>query len=394
VLGLTLLPVVLIGFFVTLFFDPAILVGYPHSELLQHSQERLPDREMQALVAIRVALLERVSSIPHDRSFALSAVLASFGMAFSVPDYTQQLGEAYLDLLENLIAWKPCAIALLVDGGSSRLTDTPTWVPHWGTPRPAPWLVSRYQMGTSMSLMSSVTEIEPLICSFSITGSRLSISGTKHGTVSFQTTLGSTTGGAAGAASSCPPSVADAITWLNRLRESCSQPCVGLARRKDELAAVFCVLRGLTPARKNPDSVATPWLRGFRYDFFDQRESFERFRTFYMKCLRVGQTPESAWEGMGMDESAGHRKYFLDMLKSVASDGRCLLVLENGLAGSGPLDIRCGDEVFLLRGVPAPMVLRPTGEGTYTVVGAALVHGLMHGEGLSHGSFKETVKLV
>ncbi len=390
-LGLILMPVGLVGFFVTFFFDPAILVGYPHSELLQHSQERLPDCEMQALVAIRVALLERVSSIPHDRSFALSGVLASFGMAVPIPDYTQQLGEAYLGLLKNLIAWKPCAIALLVDGGSSRLPDTPTWVPHWGTARPAPWLMSRYQMGTSMSLMNSVTEIEPLICSFSITGSRLSISGTKYGTVSFQTRLGDT-GGAPGVASSCPPSVANAITWLGRLRESCSQPCAMRASHKDELAAVFCVLRGLTPARKNPDSAVTPWLRGFRYDFFDQRENFERFRTFYTKCLRVDQTPECAWEGM--DDSAGHRRYFLDMLECVTSDRRCLLVLDNGLAGSGPLDIRCGDEVFLLRGVPAPMVLRPTGGGTYTVVGAALVHGLMHGEGLSHGSFNETVELV
>ena len=240
-----------------------------------------------------------------------------------------------------------------------------------------------------MSLMSSVAEIEPLICSFSITEWRLSILGTKHGTVSFQTKFGAT-GGAAGVASSCPPSVADAITWLNRLPESCSQPCVARARRKDELSAVFCVLRGLTPAWKDPESAATPWLRGFRYDFFEQRESFERFRTFSMKCLRADQTPECAMEGM--DDSAGHRKYFLDMLESVTSDRRCLFVLDNGLPGSGPLDIRCGDEVFLLRGVPA--VLRPTGEGTYTVVGAALVHGLMHGEGLSHGSFKETVELV
>jgi hypothetical protein len=82
------------------------------------------------------------------------------------------------------------------------------------------------------------------------------------------------------------------------------------------------------------------------------------------------------------------------MLESIASDRRYLLVLDNRLARSRPLDIRYSDEVFLLRRVLAPIVLRPTGEGTYTVVGIALVHRLIYSEGLSHGSFKEIVKLV
>jgi len=39
------------------------------------------------------------------------------------------------------------------------------------------------------------------------------------------------------------------------------------------------------------------------------------------------------------------------------------------------------DEVFMLQGVPAPMVLRRTeGENTFSIIGPALVHGLMFHE--------------
>lgn len=97
----------------------------------------------------------------------------------------------------------------------------------------------------------------------------------------------------------------------------------------------------------------------------------------------------------------------LGYLKKVAHtlrrDKRGLFVLSNGCPGTGPLDVEEGDEVFLLAGVPAPMVLRPVirggieggegGEGGgqsgrdkyyYRVVGASLVHGVMNGEEFEH----------
>lgn len=52
-----------------------------------------------------------------------------------------------------------------------------------------------------------------------------------------------------------------------------------------------------------------------------------------------------------------------------------------------PLGMQNDNEIFLLYGVPVPMVLRRSREeGEFTVIGAALVHGLMHGEGFKVGS--------
>lgn len=59
------------------------------------------------------------------------------------------------------------------------------------------------------------------------------------------------------------------------------------------------------------------------------------------------------------------------------------------MVGTGPLEMRTGDRVFLLDGVPVPMVLRPSaGEDTFRVLGAALVHGAMHGEQFDKSKLK------
>ena len=54
----------------------------------------------------------------------------------------------------------------------------------------------------------------------------------------------------------------------------------------------------------------------------------------------------------------------------------------DGFIGIGPLGAQQGDEVHVVLGCRAPMVLRPTKEGQYQVVGAACVYGLNWGEGL------------
>jgi hypothetical protein len=65
----------------------------------------------------------------------------------------------------------------------------------------------------------------------------------------------------------------------------------------------------------------------------------------------------------------------------MVADGRCLFVLNSARVGTGPLGIRLDDVIFVLGGVPAPMVLRPEqGSSSYRVVGPASVHGIMFGE--------------
>jgi len=79
--------------------------------------------------------------------------------------------------------------------------------------------------------------------------------------------------------------------------------------------------------------------------------------------------------------SPGALKYLVRIAKRMSADKRCLFVLASGFVGTGPTEMRNGDEVFLIAGVPCPMVPRKNvGKDTFRVVGAVLVHGLMHGE--------------
>jgi hypothetical protein len=73
--------------------------------------------------------------------------------------------------------------------------------------------------------------------------------------------------------------------------------------------------------------------------------------------------------------------YFAKACNRMSTDRRGFFVLSSGMVGTGSLDMKKGDNVFLLAGVPAPMVLRPIeGDNAFRVVGPALVHGMMHGE--------------
>jgi hypothetical protein len=66
---------------------------------------------------------------------------------------------------------------------------------------------------------------------------------------------------------------------------------------------------------------------------------------------------------------------------SPVTTGRLLFQMENGAVGLGPDCVQACDTVWLLRGAPAPMVLRPTpGAGYFQVVGEAYISGLMNGE--------------
>jgi hypothetical protein len=73
--------------------------------------------------------------------------------------------------------------------------------------------------------------------------------------------------------------------------------------------------------------------------------------------------------------------YFINAYSRMSIDKRGLFVMSWGIVGTGPLNIREGDEIFLLTSVPAPMVLRPIeGGNAFRVIGPALVHGIIHSE--------------
>jgi hypothetical protein len=62
--------------------------------------------------------------------------------------------------------------------------------------------------------------------------------------------------------------------------------------------------------------------------------------------------------------------------------GASFMELDNGYLGFGPPTVQPGDILVVLLGCFAPMVLRPLGNGDYTVIGQCYVQGLMNGEAL------------
>ena len=55
---------------------------------------------------------------------------------------------------------------------------------------------------------------------------------------------------------------------------------------------------------------------------------------------------------------------------------------ENGYFGLGSMDLAEGDEVCVLLGLYCPLVIRPSGDGRYKVIGGCYLHGLMDSEAL------------
>jgi hypothetical protein len=88
------------------------------------------------------------------------------------------------------------------------------------------------------------------------------------------------------------------------------------------------------------------------------------------------------------DKSA--EQYVARLHNILTKNKRCLFVLSSGLIGTGPPEIKIGDEIFLLTGVPVAMALRREASNEILrVVGATMAHGLMHAEEFDKNEMSE-----
>jgi hypothetical protein len=87
--------------------------------------------------------------------------------------------------------------------------------------------------------------------------------------------------------------------------------------------------------------------------------------------------------------------YHQHICKQLAGKRR-LFVTQRGFIGTGPLMMKVSDEIYLISGVPVPLILRPTEEpGTFRLVGPALIHGVMNGQlWMEDGTGLDTITLV
>lgn len=101
-----------------------------------------------------------------------------------------------------------------------------------------------------------------------------------------------------------------------------------------------------------------------------------------------------------MSEGESYREDY-KLASDLITGYRVVFRTNSGFLGVGPVDIKVGDEVWVLAGAPTLAVLRKASsnrksDGTFhrEYLGPAYVHGLMHGEILDQGVQPEDITLV
>ncbi|KAF5968835.1 heterokaryon incompatibility protein [Fusarium bulbicola] len=84
------------------------------------------------------------------------------------------------------------------------------------------------------------------------------------------------------------------------------------------------------------------------------------------------------------DASSAEDSFYASALMRMHT--RRAFMTSTGFVGVGPLDMQPGDEVCILLGGKVTYLLRAQGGESYTLVGEAYVHGIMHGELFKGGS--------
>jgi len=86
----------------------------------------------------------------------------------------------------------------------------------------------------------------------------------------------------------------------------------------------------------------------------------------------------------GIDDEDWEEDYFEEVMSHIRlhCDGRSFYVAENGGCGLAAVGTKQGDIASVLLGCDSPMILRPTTEGRYKIVGDAYCDGFMQGEAL------------
>ena len=395
-----------------LFIFVAILVRQPIRVVLGMQRRGLvksyvatEGQTASLMSGIHVALRDRVIQRPHDRAFALGGILSILGVPLPKPSYQDSVGQAYQALMSRLIAWDPCCTAMLVDAGYPALPGAPSWVPNWSRRPPSHWLSSWYIAGDTDKV---VFPDRRDISRPSVDAGKLKILGKPHGVVTFRTSPLAVDPrrlpGVERAGETRISAMASFLSWTQqpfRVVESRAE------RRDLPESYLYAVLRGISPVWVEHHHLrAEGWLEAGEltlrkggnlptweapHGSFNDDDDFKLFRKLYHRSLkkvdaipRETNVAESNVQGIQrkLRVVRGGAALLNRLIKQVAADERCLFSLSSGLLGSGPLAMEVGDEVFLLKGVPIPMVLRKSEtEDAFVIIGAAFVHGLMDGEG-------------
>ncbi|KAK4195549.1 heterokaryon incompatibility protein-domain-containing protein [Triangularia verruculosa] len=386
----------------------------------------------EVLDGIRAALRERVSTQPHDKAFSIIGIVQASGASTTPPKYSLSKTTTYLTLLKDLLAWRPEALILLMDGGGNMRGHDPedgesiSWVPDWSTPRPSAWLTSRYRLDNTFDITPG--------CDFQLLEpSGLLLAGNIRGIVSWASQPFASTYGLQG--STLHFALAANLHTLHYWHLMVYKDLFRSNRsdiKETWRTRQFAVLEGLVRSLNN----SRPEYWQISEDFPDRRDDFQGFCQLLeildksshpsdleiyhtlqdiLTCDRnsspsspVLENTQPLWDSVLskmtriialLRRNKKAWRYFIKTTNQLALDGRNLFLMSvadaysDKLVGSGPLGLAEGDSIFLSRGIPTPMALRKVpspeeeehhlsarGDGRFEVVGAVFVHTLTSGQ--------------
>lgn len=95
--------------------------------------------------------------------------------------------------------------------------------------------------------------------------------------------------------------------------------------------------------------------------------------------------------GLSREEWDALIQYYAALLRIEFAPSWRFCVTEGGYVGLVPVDARIGDMAYVIYGCVVPFLFRKSEEreGAFCLVGDCYLHGIMYGEALSSGTFKE-----
>jgi len=363
-----------------------------------------------------LAIRERVATEAVDKARALHGILIQLGVINAPFDHDKSKSDVYTQLLGHLLTWQPAMLLMIMDAhspppmGSGRCS----WVPDWSDIPTKGWLhrecflrstsiinmdEERRRMRTVLvSRCNSLSDIVPPDAPLSrlidatkdstafaeVHGNEIVVRGASIDTIKWTARPIPSSLTCADFSDSAEPErriialqiLEDLLQWMHLIRlESTYHP---LSR------AVSIVLQ---PHWRGKDYVATAeeQTRDQGFNTLYKFLSDSAVRLAGEQPQRLPESVEVLWGDISRDNEA---KEFLVQVCNDMAGRRGLFFTCESRIGSATPRLEVGDKVYLICGVPVPMILRdthqaptrPAAETMHLVVGPSLVEGVMYGE--------------
>ncbi|KAL8959728.1 MAG: hypothetical protein Q9193_003453 [Seirophora villosa] len=285
-------------------------------------------------------------SDPRDKIFASLYLVPEYNRLDILPDYTNSVADVFRDVVLRSIFKTMSADILSCCELRAEPITLPSWVPDWASPR-------------------RCKEIwEPRACSKSFPHAEYDGDGILTMTGVCVTRI----------AGSCD------ILPAGSLETSLMEQEPDLRVLYTALRKVLSFLQANSPMflEQNAEiACRTLCCDDFSYRFEPLNKNWLDFPKTMTHFLRFADMTEEV-----SDDFLRECSVLLDSFYHVAV-GRAFIVTHNeGLIGFAPEHCRENDCIVILLGCQSPMVLRPTNDGSFLVIGECYVNGLMEGEAL------------